>query len=120
MTVCVFGQLGLSVLIVRPAPAGKSQSQSQSQSFGGRGVTVKEVLQVLRTVALPSPSPSASAHRKRDPNPLLRRAAHTHCNGIAASVLKSSPLLSGPLLETAFLGQVPSLCPAFTALHMKS
>ena len=90
---------------MRPASASAAKtSQSQSQSFGGRGVTVKDVLLVLRT-ALPSPFSSSSSSsssappKRREPNPLLRNAAHTACNVLALSFLILSFLVLSDVLS---------------------
>lgn len=110
-------QLGLSVLLVRPSPSpssshhssasssSSSSSRGQQQlSFGGRGVGISEVLKLLRAVTVPSSSPSSGQTQGR--SVLLRKAAGSGgSNGIAASVLQATPLLSGHLLAAAFLGR---------------
>ena len=88
------------MLIVRPASAAKSQLH-----FGGKGVMVNDVLKVLREASPQStglPSSSSSNNKvgsKMDSNPLLKSAANTASNAIAASVINNTPLLNGHLLE---------------------
>jgi len=98
-------ELGLSVLLVRPAAAHKQLS------FGGRGVNISEVLKLLRAVAVPA----SSAGPQR--SVLLRKAASSSSNSIAASVLQATPLLSGHLLAVAFLECLVSVPEAPALLH---
>jgi hypothetical protein len=93
-------QLGLSVLISRPA---------NKSSFGGKGVTISEVLQFLRSV-LPKTNNvkntfgAANSKTNRSSVQFDGRGSVFGANSGIGGVVASTPLVNGHALGVAFLG----------------
>jgi hypothetical protein len=97
-------QLGLSVLISRPA---------NKSSFGGKGVTISEVLQFLRSV-LPKTnnvkntfgvaSTAAGFKTTRSSLQMDNRSSVFDTSSGIGGVVASTPLVNGHALGVAFLG----------------
>jgi hypothetical protein len=121
-----FPQLGLSVLLCRPPPGPASSGSAHISSlgrtsFGGKGLTIPEVLAFLRTVnprsavrrAVPFGAVTSGGGAVSATTTSAAAAAgsayskYAHLQGSAAvqAVVACTPLICGHALGVAFLGE---------------
>lgn len=93
--------MGLSVLVVRP---------SEKTSFGGKGVTISEVINFLRST---HPKESIESienlislnNNQMSPSSLVQENSAAKASNPIKLILSSTPLISGLALSVSFLGK---------------